>query len=67
MISRLWGLQAGFDYLENLIRDNRGGERTGFRREVVDEIVFLRTIIAARLKAEPPEKAPFYQRRATIT
>jgi len=37
----LWGGAECEPYLQGLLRDNRGGLRTGFTIEVVDEILFL--------------------------
>ena len=40
-LSRLWAGGEVRDYLEQLLRDNRGGKRAGFSMPVVGEILFL--------------------------
>lgn len=39
--TRLWGTQAGVDYLHGLVHDTRAGLRNGFPLEVVEEIALL--------------------------
>ncbi len=41
----LWGSQAGMDYLYGLVHDNRGGQRSGFPLEVLEEIVLLLLVL----------------------
>ncbi len=41
----LWGTQAGLDYLYRLVLDNRGGKRSGFPLEVLEEIVLLLRVL----------------------
>lgn len=50
IVDRLWASEAALEFLEQLLRDNRDGERIGFRREVAEEIIFLCDILRARLK-----------------
>jgi hypothetical protein len=50
-IERLWGTDECRNFLTDLLHDNRGGERIGFRREVAEEILFLSDIIGERLRA----------------
>ena len=47
-IVALWGTAACVDFLEKLLRDNRGGERIGFPLPVVEEILLLTEVMAAR-------------------
>jgi pilus assembly protein FimV len=44
----LWGSPQCLDYLQKLLRDNRGGERNGFTLPVVQEILFLIDIHVGR-------------------
>lgn len=44
----LWGTRACVDFLERLLRDNRDGARIGFPLPVVEEILFLTELMAAR-------------------
>jgi hypothetical protein len=39
-----WGTQAGLDYIEKLLADNRGGQRLGFSMAIVRDILLLRNI-----------------------
>lgn len=39
--TRLWGTQAGVDYLHGLVHDTRAGLRNGFPLEIVEEIALL--------------------------
>lgn len=50
-VTALWGTAAGLEYLTRLLHDNRDGERTGFRREVAEEILFLSEILTLELGA----------------
>lgn len=50
-IEALWGTVEGAQYLNRLIHDNRDGTRSGFRRHVAEEIVFLSDVLDERLKA----------------
>lgn len=43
-----WGTLAAQDFLNNLLQDNRGGERQGFSMEVLQEILLLLTILEMR-------------------
>lgn len=47
-----WYGKDGIDYLQSLLRDNRGGLRSGFTIEVVDEILFLADIQETLLKMD---------------
>lgn len=47
-IVQLWGQPACVDYLRKLLHDNRGGQRSGFRLPVVQEILFLLDIAVVR-------------------
>lgn len=47
-----WYSKDGIDYLQSLLRDNRGGLRSGFTIEVVDEILFLSEIQETLLKMD---------------
>lgn len=44
-LSSHWGTQAGLDYLNRLLADNRGGQRLGFAMPIVRDILFLRDIL----------------------
>lgn len=44
----LWGKPECRDYLEQLLRDNREGQRSGFTLPVVEELLFLIDLITAR-------------------
>lgn len=50
-ITATWGTQECLDYLHQLLRDNRGGERIGFTLPVVQEILLLIDIMTNREKA----------------
>jgi hypothetical protein len=43
-----WPADAATVYLRGLITDNRGGERTGFGKEVVSEILLLIALLDVR-------------------
>lgn len=43
-----WGTPGCLDYLRHLLSDNRGGSRSGFTMPVVQEILLLIDILAAR-------------------
>ncbi len=45
---KTWPEDAAYQYLRGLIADNRGGERIGFAKEVVEEIVMLMELIVTR-------------------
>lgn len=47
IVSR-WGREGCLDYLHQLLRDNRGGQRSGFSLPVVQEILLLIEILVAR-------------------
>jgi len=53
-VIELWGGDECEPYLQTLLRDNRGGLRSGFTIEVVDEILFLIQIqeTATKMAAE---------------
>lgn len=40
-----WGSQKCLDFLRNLVRDNRAGQRSGFPLEVVEEIALLMRVL----------------------
>ena len=40
-----WGSQHCLDYLRDLVRDNRSGQRSGFPLEVVEEIALLMRVL----------------------
>ncbi|WP_303783734.1 FimV family protein [Azovibrio restrictus] len=44
-IQVLWGTEACYRYIQELLRDNRGGTRQGFPLQVVDELLFLSEIL----------------------
>ncbi|KAI5913030.1 hypothetical protein PA01_18550 [Azoarcus sp. PA01] len=54
-IQNLWGSRDCQAYLENLLRDNRGGMREGFRLSVIDEILVLAGVLEERLGPYQPE------------
>ncbi len=47
-IVALWGSADCGAYLEQLLRDNRDGQRSGFALPVVEEVLFLIDLLAAR-------------------
>jgi Tfp pilus assembly protein FimV len=47
-LSAAWPEQACLDYLNQLLRDNRDGARTGFPLPVIAEITFLAALLEAR-------------------
>ncbi len=47
-LCKTWPEDSAYAYLRGLIVDNRGGERTGFGREVVQEIVMLIALLDMR-------------------
>jgi hypothetical protein len=50
-IDALWGKPECFDYLQQLLRDNRNGERSGFSLPVVKEILLLIDLMVAEKAA----------------
>ena len=44
-IQALWGTEECYRYIQELLRDNRGGTRQGFPLPVVDELLFLSEIL----------------------
>jgi hypothetical protein len=50
-IDALWGKPECFDYLQQLLRDNRDGGRTGFTLPVVKEILLLIDLMVAEKAA----------------
>ena len=48
-LTELWGTEACQAYLEELIRDNRGGTRMGFPLVMVDELLILAGILEQQL------------------
>lgn len=50
-ITAIWGTQECLDYLHQLLRDNRGGERISFTLPVVQEILLLIDIMTNRENA----------------
>lgn len=50
-IDALWGKPACYDYLQQLLRDNRDGQRTGFSLPVVKEILLLIDLMVAEMAA----------------
>jgi len=48
----LWGGSECLPYLEQLLRDNRNGQRAGFTLPVVEELLFLIDLLAAREAAD---------------
>lgn len=44
-IQALWGTEACYRYIQELLRDNRGGTRQGFPLSVVDELLFLSELL----------------------
>jgi hypothetical protein len=53
---RLWSGSDARDYLEQLLRDNRGGKRAGFSMPVVGEILFLIELKDTIAKMEKEEE-----------
>jgi|GEM_PF-6892216 len=47
-LSREWGQPGANEYLEHLLRDNRGGQRQGFPLSIIREILLLREILKQR-------------------
>lgn len=47
-LCKLWPNDAAYAYLCGLITDNRGGERTGFGKQVLDEILLLIALLDTR-------------------
>lgn len=47
-LNKVWPEDKAYDYLRGLIADNRGGERIGFGKEVVEEIIMLMEVLAIR-------------------
>lgn len=45
---KTWPEDAAYHYLRGLISDNRGGERIGFGKEVVEEVMMLIGLLEAR-------------------
>lgn len=45
---KTWPEDAAYHYLRGLIADNRGGERIGFGKEVVEEITMLLSLLEVR-------------------
>ncbi len=45
---KTWPEDAAYHYLRELISDNRGGERIGFGKEVVEEVMMLIGLLEAR-------------------
>ena len=52
-VTRTWDSPEGFDYLNNLLRDNRAGERQGFPLATVSELLYLIDILEKRLSHLP--------------
>lgn len=52
-ITEAWGTQACLDYIQTLLRDNRGGSRQGFPLVVVDELLFLSELLKAEISMAP--------------
>lgn len=50
-----WGSRECLDYLNRLLRDNRGGKRSGFTLPVVGEILFLIELLETRHAMEIEE------------
>jgi len=44
-LSDLWPKESAIIYLRNLIKDNRNGERTGFGKDITEEILLLIAIL----------------------
>jgi pilus assembly protein FimV len=57
-IISLWGKPGCADYLEKLLRDNRDGQRRGFSLPVVEEVLFLIDLAAAREAARKDPQQP---------
>lgn len=51
-ITSLWGKPQCSDHLERLLRDNRDGRRRGFPLPIIEELLFLIDLMAARLAAD---------------
>jgi hypothetical protein len=47
-LCKTWPEDAAYNYLRGLIADNRGGERIGFGKEVVEEIMLLLGLLETR-------------------
>jgi hypothetical protein len=54
-VSSRWSNDDILDYLNRLLRDNRGGTRVGFPLAVVDDLLFLIDLkeVARGLEGEP--------------
>lgn len=52
-----WGAAESRAFLVHLLQDNRGGERTGFSKDVLDEILLLQDIL--ELRDQMPPLRPF--------
>lgn len=50
-ITGCWGTQSCAEFLDQLLRDNRTGMRSGFPLPVVEQIAFLSDVLEARLAA----------------
>ena len=57
-IVALWGRPECSDYLRQLLRDNRAGERGGFTLPVVQEILLLIDLMADREAAATNHRRP---------
>ncbi len=55
-IQSMWGTSQCFDYIQSLLRDNRGGSRQGFPLAVVDELLLLSELL--RLEEHSVSLAP---------
>jgi hypothetical protein len=44
-LTEYWGTQAGLDYVDKVLADNRGGQRLGFSMPIVRDILLLRDIL----------------------
>ncbi len=47
-LTETWGKPECEDYLDYLLRDNRGGERIGFSKDVLEEILLLQGVLDMR-------------------
>jgi len=57
-VVHLWPTETCRNYLDHLLRDNRGGQRGGFSLPVVDDLLFLIELLDARRAMTAEADAP---------
>lgn len=69
-LEECWGQRDCQDYLEKLLEDNRGGNRHGFNRAVLHEIVTLITmheeVAPAQVYQQQPATIPAHARQQLV-